>query len=836
MAEDTPSREEELRSLIVRLESLEQVLRTHTERLYKIEQRVGLDFRPVEQLREPARRRPLYETFTDERNESSAPAQEQPLMPHESVASDAPPPDGRDAQTRDVRQEPRPGHTTPPFAHGSSRSTTDAAGEGQSSKRRSSRDDVFASNINGEGKPRTAPAMRARDMETMIGGSWFNWLGIIAVTLTVAFFLKYAFDNQWVNPAMRVTLGAGAGFAILALAERLRAKGLRQYASVLSGGGVLILYLSTYAARVFYDLIGQTSAFMLMSAVTALAVALAVRHDARAIAILALIGGFSTPVLLSTGVDHQIAFFTYLAFLDAGVLALAYFKRWRILNFLSFFATVAMFVGWASQHYVAHKLWPTIFFLTLFFVLFSAIAPVHNILKQRPARWPDILLVIVNATFYFCATYVHLKDAGYNRPLGSFALMVSVFYILLFYLVWEKHRADALLRYSYAGAAVTFFTTAVAIQLDFHWVTTAWATEALMLTWVGLRAKEPSARHAALVVFSVALMHWFGWDVAEAGLQTGAVFTPLLNARAFSCAVLVGALLGAARLYQSAGEATEESERKAITSLYMLASAGLVFVLLTLDVNDYFSQRIARSPEGDAEKFAALEGARQFSLSALWIFYGAIVLSFGLLRRMRLLRYSALLLLGFTALKLITVDASYHDAPWHAPFFNLTFLAFMLMTAALAACAHLYARGDYAPAEESEIVRPALVLLAHLLAVVALSAEASGYFERMILETRAEGERLRELRLAESLSLSVVWALYGGAMLAYGYIRRNKLLRVMALVMLSLTTVKVFFWDLAALEKIYRIISFGVLGLILLAVSYLYQKKQRADDSSTQSH
>ena len=84
----------------------------------------------------------------------------------------------------------------------------------------------------------------------------------------------------------------------------------------------------------------------------------------------------------------------------------------------------------------------------------------------------------------------------------------------------------------------------------------------------------------------------------------------------------------------------------------------------------------------------------------------------------------------------------------------------------------------------------------------------------------------RDLRLAQQLSLSVIWALYGGAMLAYGVARRNRLLRVMALLLLGVTTLKVFFIDLSALDKIYRIISFIVLGAILLAVSYFYQQRQ----------
>ena len=87
--------------------------------------------------------------------------------------------------------------------------------------------------------------------------------------------------------------------------------------------------------------------------------------------------------------------------------------------------------------------------------------------------------------------------------------------------------------------------------------------------------------------------------------------------------------------------------------------------------------------------------------------------------------------------------------------------------------------------------------------------------------------RTRDLELAKQLSLSVIWALYGAGLLITGRVRRVRLLRLMALVLLSLTTLKVFFWDLASLDRAYRIVSFIVLGAILLAVSYLYQKSQQ---------
>jgi uncharacterized membrane protein len=152
-----------------------------------------------------------------------------------------------------------------------------------------------------------------------------------------------------------------------------------------------------------------------------------------------------------------------------------------------------------------------------------------------------------------------------------------------------------------------------------------------------------------------------------------------------------------------------------------------------------------------------------------------------------------------------------------------------------------YARSGEAFAEAS-IVRPVATVAGNLFAIVALSAQAAGYYEAKIaqelsralaaaFESNGFTESLRNLELGKQLSLSVVWALYASGLLVAGRGNRPRLLRLMGLALLSLTTLKVFFWDLSSLDRAYRIISFIMLGAILLVVSYFYQRnQQRAEE------
>ncbi|MDT7687574.1 MAG: hypothetical protein QOE46_333 [Acidobacteriota bacterium] len=773
MAEEQSTREL-LAQLVERLEHLERVLQSQTARLYAVERRLGLDS-PT-----PAPRRPLYE-----------------LPPGEFDAARMPP-----------TAAPRETQAPPPFPPSEP----------------------------GEQRP-PAPEAKKRDLESVIGGSWFSWVGIIAVTFGVAFALKYAFENEWVGPGARVALGALAGLALLGTGERLRQKGLRPFAYVLSGGGVLILYLSIYAAYDFYQLLAQPFAFLLMTLVTAGAVLLSVRSNALPIAVLGLVGGFLTPVLISTGQDNQLGLFTYVALLDAGVLSVGYFKRWRSLDFLSFLGTVALTLGWADKFYNREKLWPTLFFITVFFILYALLAVFHNVLPRRRSRWFDVALLVWNATLYFGFSYLMLDGAGYEHTLpASHALVVSAFFTLLFYAAWSRCREDRLLAYAYVGAAVVFFTVALAIQLELQWVTIAWAVEGLTLTWLGLRSGVAAARRAAVGVFAFALMHWVAFDAREFAYAAGGDFIPLFNGRALSCAVLVGALAASAWLYRRARFEVESSERGVLgkeeretaATLYALAANGLAVTLLTLDLSDYFGRRRALSQGLEAER---AENARQFSLTALWSIYGAMLFAYGARRVLGALRYAGLALLAGATVKVLTFDLAYYDAAWHVPVFNHTFMAFALVVAAYALAVRLYARdvrdGTEHPsnAKQSRVV-PVLIVVANLLAIVALSAEAAGYFASGRGGV-ADAVRLHDLNLAKQLSLSVVWAVYGAGLLVAGRVRRSRLLRLLALALLVVTTLKVFLLDLSALDSAYRIVSFIVLGAILLAVSYLYQKSQQ---------
>ena len=269
------------------------------------------------------------------------------------------------------------------------------------------------------------------DLESRIGSHWLNRIGIAAVLIGVSYFLKFAFDNNWIGPAGRVAIGLLAGIAIVVWSENFRRRGYRIFSYSLKAVGIGVLYLSLYAAFQVYSLVTGGVAFSMMFAVTAATAVMAWTQDAEILAAFALVGGFATPLLLSTGQNREVALFTYVVLLDAGALALVILKPWRRLLLLSYAGTLLLYVGWYASFYDVTQVRMTVGFATLFFAIF-AVAP----LLARPAQkgWLSDsvppLVAVVNAAGYFLQIYVMFEEIG-TKDTAWFALALAALYIFL---------------------------------------------------------------------------------------------------------------------------------------------------------------------------------------------------------------------------------------------------------------------------------------------------------------------------------------------------------------------------------------------------------------------
>lgn len=624
-------------------------------------------------------------------------------------------------------------------------------------------------------------------MESLIAGNWFHRIGIVAVIIGIGFFMREAVKRGWLPPLGRVTIGAMVGIGLVTLGDRLRNQGYKVYSQSLTGGGIAILYLVIFASTSLYGLIETTTAFVLMSLVTALSVYLSARYDAISITVLGLFGGFLTPIMLSTGSDNQFGLFTYIALLDIGVLATAYYKRWRPINIIVFILTIVMFAAWMEKWYDPFKLQPTILFLTLFFIIFAILAVFHNVINRVKSDALDIGMVFINATLYFTVSYKLLQEEHFGK-LGLFSISISAFYLALGYFTYSRDRSDKYLLFSFAGLASIFLTLAIPLQLDQHWTTIAWAVEGAALCWIGYKGENKTTQYAALPILLVAVVHWFTIDFMIFGYREGAQFLPVINKRGLSAILVITSLVIAYRCYRKLSDDLSDGDLPAVC---IFTAATIGFIWLNADLIAF------------CDWFNTGNNVTEVSLTILWVLYSASLFAISRLLNSAILRRTALIITVFTITKV-----------W---FFNIfTFinrgesneihiLNKYTIDQAILITLLVYTMRIYS---DKKHMHTGLTLIAHFFGLSMLSYESILLFQPHSL-----------------MALSVAWGVYGGALLTIGILRDKPLLRYMSFFLLITTTLKVFLIDMSSLDTIYRVISFIVVGTILISASFLYQRQ-----------
>jgi len=488
-------------------------------------------------------------------------------------------------------------------------------------------------------------------LESKIGGNLLNKVGMAAIILGMAYFLKYAIDNEWIGEAGRVMVGVLTGLGFVAWGESLHRKEMRGYAVTVLGGGAAILYFSIFAAFSFYHLLDQIPALLMMVLITAATVVMSVRYDSKTIAVFATVGGFMTPALLSTGKDNQHGLFTYVLLLDLGVLALAYFKNWRVLNLLAFFFTQLMFTGWSLSFYNSTKLWQTEFWLTVFFLLFAVMAFLYNITHRQKTTFRDLSLITLNGACYFLWTYA-LLESRYSDYLGFYAVLMAAVYVALGSVAYRQAQEDSYLFLVFLALGLTCLTVAIPIQLKQNWITVGWSVEAAVLTWVGFHLDSSKTRRSALLIAAMVVFRLLFLDSSFSSAFADD-FTFLFNKRGLAFLAGIASLFVMAYLYNRSREKLEDLE-KWLTGALFIGANLLVLFFLTTEISSSFE--VAYYQASEYQQKRDIRSRMQLSISALWGFYSIVLVAVGILRRFQPLRLLAILLFAATILKVFFVD------------------------------------------------------------------------------------------------------------------------------------------------------------------------------------
>jgi uncharacterized membrane protein len=269
------------------------------------------------------------------------------------------------------------------------------------------------------------------------GESWERWIGVrgaaamgaAVLVLAGLYFFKFSIDRGWLTPTLRVLMGSLAGAGCVVASELTLRRRHVVLANWLAGAGIAILYIAFWAARSVFDLVSTEVAFALMGVTTAGCVLLSVRHGSLAIAVLGLMGGFATPVALSSGSDRPLALFGYVLLLDGALLFLARRRRWPMLAVLSLAGTTLYQALWMGLRMGPERVELGVALLVVFSALFTAASegrPATAADGAPPPVWQAALQPIsVLLPFVFALAFAGADVGDRLAPLGVLLFTLS---------------------------------------------------------------------------------------------------------------------------------------------------------------------------------------------------------------------------------------------------------------------------------------------------------------------------------------------------------------------------------------------------------------------------
>jgi uncharacterized membrane protein len=500
----------------------------------------------------------------------------------------------------------------------------------------------------------------AEQIESVIGRRWIGWIAVALMLFATAFFLKYAFDNRWIGELGRVTIGVFAGMSLTLLGLKYYNRGWRVFSQILTAGGVMLLYLSAYAAFGYYHLVTQKAAFTYLAILVAEAAGLALLYDAPGIAIMALIGGFLAPILMRSDRDQYGSLFGYIMALDIGALVLL--KPWIGLAPLAFGGSHLLFWLWHAEHYHPRKLVAVMIFQTGAFAIFLFARIGKQLIRRAPetaaqpwfsspssvfAMTENLGILLINP-FVFFATSYYLLNPEHHQWMGVFAIVMALIYAGTAKLLLSRQAMNPVEVLLTIAIALTFVTLAIPIQLHANWITIAWAVEALAIIWVGIEMESTRLQATSCGLFLLALGKLVLVDTVQ---QRQMQFTPILNKYFLSSLAVIVCLFVAAALIQKSRKKIFAPRLELVFTLVALAAIWLV---TSVETFTYFQTR-AVAFEGDIVRRHEFR-LGQMALSVLWSVYAAVLITIGFLRRAAAIRWAALGLFAITVIKVMMVD------------------------------------------------------------------------------------------------------------------------------------------------------------------------------------
>ena len=677
------------------------------------------------------------------------------------------------------------------------------------------------------------------DLEKFIGENLINKIGILILVLGISYFVKFAIDKDWINEPARVGIGFLAGSILMLIAHRLKAK-FASFSSVMVAGGISVYYFTIFIAFQEYQLFSQTVAFALMIIITAFSTLVSLSYNRQELAVLALLGGLASPFLISSGEGNYLVFFSYLIVLNIGILAVSYFKKWKLVNLLAFVSSTLMFGIWLTKEIGGEEFVHAhaFSFALIFYVLFSISSVINNIKSKGLFNGIERATIIGNTFLYFGFSYLVLAD-WQSSFIGLFTLLFAFYNISYASILYRRLGSDKTNIYLLVGIALSFVTLAVPLQFEGNQITLFWAVEAALLLWLARKSKVNSFTLASMLVQLLAIislsMDWFKYAGDETDYTI--IFNPI-----FITGLVVIATLIFSKIVLNELDTLRTKFFSFPAPIYRSVLASLAIVI------SYFVGIL----ETSYQAHSYFEGQTPYILGFSYHFIFLSVLVFFSLRTSQkalsriglLIGITSTLLLVFSFYSLLEIElinVKFSKGSLISLAFNLHYIALFLSLYILYAFFKHYPQLAKANDKTKRSIEWfTLLILVSLLSqeviIQGLNIGMAGFYptEQEITEFALnEPYQIEEFVLDEFWNAKVqiiksawpiLWGFLAFIFLLAGIKKQSKNLRIGALALLGLTIVKLFIYDIKDVSETGKIVAFILLGVLILVISFVYQK------------
>lgn len=677
------------------------------------------------------------------------------------------------------------------------------------------------------------------DLEKFIGENLINKIGIAITVIGVAIGAKYSIDHDLISPLTRIILGYLAGLGLLGFGIKLKKK-YKSYSAVLVSGAIAIMYFITYAAYSFYGLIPQTMAFVLMVVFTAFTVVAAINYNRQVIAHIGLVGAYAVPYLLSDESGRVVILFSYMTIINVGILVIAFKKYWKPLYYSSFVLTWFMYFSWYVTKYQTNEHFGlALTFLSIFFAIFYLTFLANKLLQKDKFEIEDILLLLANSFIFYGIGYAILNNQKTGEQLlGVFTLFNAILHFIVSAVIYRQKLADRNLFYFVTGLVLVFITIAIPVQVDGNWVTLLWAGQAALLFWIG-RTKHVSIYEKlsypimALAFFSI--VH--DWATVYGGYYPESPetrITFLFNINFLTSLLFIAAFGFINFLNRNKNYSSALDSRKGISKIVSLLIPAILLITLyyafRMEIETYWNQLYTDSALTINAEGQQHSNYRNYDLArfkTIWITNYSLlffsILSFVNIRKLRnkqlglinlslnTLTIAGFLILGLYALSQLresyleqTLSEYYQRGVFNV---GIRYISFAFVALTFVAC-YNYIRQEFIELD----LKMAFDFLLYTSVLWIASSELINWMD------------IAGSTQSYKIGISILWGSYSLLLIALGIWKKKKYLRIGAISLFGVTLIKLFLYDISQLDTIAKTIVFVLLGILLLIISFLYNK------------